>query len=207
MRAAHVVRRLPHWLGQALLVELAVYRGLARWVLRRPHVPAGSTPIGYARLVTPVLWLWTLASAVEVVVVDLIIWESWRIPLLVVGIWGVLWMLGMAGCYRTRPHLLTGEQLVLRGGFRLTVPVPLDAVASVATREEEMPGSIRSLAVVGDVLQVGVSGRTNVQLHLTGPTCLETPTGLVTVTRVGVWVDEPREMAALLRDRVAGSSG
>lgn len=199
MTVPDVVRRLPHWVRHALLVEVAVYRGLARWVLRRPDVPAGAEPVGYSRLVMPVLWLWIFASAVEVVVVDLVVWESWRLPVLVVGIWGLLWMLGMAGCYRSRPHLLTADAFVLRGGFRTVVPVPLVALERMASREEDMPGTVRSVAVVDDLLQVGVSGRTNLQLELTGPTTLETPTGPATVTRVGVWVDEPREVAALLR--------
>lgn len=187
----------------ALLLEVAVWRGLLRWVLRRPDVPPGAEPIGYSRLVMPVLWLWIVACAVEVVVVDLIIWESWRLPLLVVGVWGVLWMLGMAGSYRTRPHLLTGDTFVLRGGLRTTITVPLDAVATVAAREEDMPGSIRSIAVVDDLVQVGVSGRTNLQLTLTAPATLQTSSGPVTVTRVGAWVDEPREVAARLRQGVS----
>ncbi len=183
----------------ALLLELAVWRGLLRWLLRRPDVPADAEPVGYSRLVMPVLWLWIVACAVEVVVVDLVIWESWRLPLLVLGVWGVLWMLGMAGSYRTRPHLLTPDTFVVRGGLRVTVAVPLEAIGSVATREEDLPGSIRSLAVSGDLLQVGVSGRTNLQLELSAPTTLGTPTGPATVTRVGVWVDEPREVARRLR--------
>jgi hypothetical protein len=46
---------------------------------------------------------------------------------------------------------------------------------------------------------VGVGSRTNLELVLTGPTTLETPHGPATVSRVGLWVDEPREVAELLR--------
>jgi hypothetical protein len=199
-----LLRRAGALLRDAVLLEVAVWRGLARWVARRPDVPRGQVPVGYARLVTPVLLLWVFASAVEVVVVDLVLpWASLRVPLLVVGLWGVLWMLGMLGAYRTRPHLLADELLVVRGGLRLAVPVPLAAVEQAIAREEDMPGSIRSLAVVDDLLQVGVSGRTNLQLRLTGPTTLGTPKGPVTVTRVGAWVDEPREVAAVLRRRLS----
>lgn len=197
-----VVRRLAGWAWTALLLEVAVYRGLLRWVLRRPDVPAGATPIGYARLVTPVLALWIFASAVEVPVVDLLLpWDSLRLPVLVVGIWGVLWMLGLLGAYRTRPHLLLEDELVIRCGLRVEVRLPRSALASAVAREADLPSSLRSVAIAEDLLQVGVSGRTNLQLRLTGPTTLNTPKGPVTVTRVEIWVDEPREVSSLLRLR------
>ena len=52
------------------------------------------------------LWLWIFGSATEVVVLDVLLsrwWTPLRIPLLVVGVWGVVWMLGMMSAYRTRP--------------------------------------------------------------------------------------------------------
>ena len=41
------------------------------------------------------------------------------------------------------------------------------------------------------------------ELVLTGPTTRETPHGPSTVARVGLWVDEPREVADLLRRRLS----
>ena len=60
------------WVVFAVRFEVALYVALTRWLLRRPDVPAGATPWGYARLVTPVLWLWIFGSATEVVVVHVI---------------------------------------------------------------------------------------------------------------------------------------
>ena len=48
---------------------------------------------------------------------------------------------------------------------------------------------------------VGVSSRTNLELVLTSPTTFQTPHGPSTVARVGLWVDEPREVAEVLRRR------
>ena len=42
------LRGLPALAGEAFLLELALYRSLARWIVRRPDVPGGATPIGYA---------------------------------------------------------------------------------------------------------------------------------------------------------------
>ena len=202
------VRRAAGVAWAALRLELSLYRALGRWVARRPEVPAGSTPIGYARLVTPMLWLWIFGSAVEVVVLDVVLrrWlPSWQVPLLVLGVWGVLWMLGMLAAYRVRPHLLQHDVLVLRDGIHARVDVPLAAVAGTRQVEHELPGLLRSVHVEpaedGRRLLVGVSSRTNLELVLTAPTVLRTPQGPETVTRVGLWVDEPREVAELLRRR------
>jgi hypothetical protein len=190
---------------EALLLELALYRSLVRWLARRPDVPRGAAPIGYAQLVAPMLWLWIFGSATEVVVVEVVLqgleagWaEAVRLPLLIVGVWGVLWMFGMLAAYRVRPHLLTENSLVIRSGARTRVDLPLGAVRSVRSVEHDLPGVVRSLHRQGEVVLVGVGSRTNLELVLVGPTRLMTSKGEVTVERVGLWVDDPRAVAGQL---------
>ncbi len=201
-----VVRRVRRFAWAALTLEVTLYLALGRWIVRRPDVPAGTTPIGYSRLVAPMLWLWIFGSATEVVVLDVLLsrwWTPLRIPLLVVGIWGLVWMLGMLAAYRTRPHLLGETSLQVRDGIHARVDVPLARIASVRSVDHELPGLLKSVHVEGEgdgaILLIGVGSRTNLELVLTGPTTLETPHGPTTVARVGLWVDEPREVAALLR--------
>lgn len=204
-----VLRRLPRLAWEALLVELALYRSLARWVVRRPDVPAGSTPIGHGRLAGPMLWLWILGSAAEVVVLDLVLhrWvPSLRLPLLVVGVWGVLWMLGLLASMRVRPHLLGDTELVVRTGARTYVTVPLAAVDHVRGTTHAVPGVVRSLHEDDGLLLVAMGSETNLELVLSGPTRLATSAGHRTVSRVALWVDEPREVAATLR-AVAATRG
>ena len=191
---------------EALLLELALYRSLARWVVRRPDVPAGTTAIGYAQLAGPMLWLWIFGSATEVVVVEVLLrhWDSpisdaVRLPVLVLGVWGVLWMLGMLASYRVRPHVLTDEVLTIRSGARTRVVVPLDAIESTRGVQHDLPGVIKSLHAEDDLLLVGVSSSTNLELVLARPTTLDTSSGPITASRVGLWVDEPREVSATLR--------
>lgn len=200
------LRRLPALAWEAVLLELALYRSLARWGARRPDVPAGATPIGYAQLVGPMLWLWIFGSATEVVVVEVVLrqvrtgWaEVIQVPLLVVGIWGLVWMLGLMAAYRVRPHLLFADRLRVRNGARTWVDVPLGAVVTTHPAEHELPSSLRSVHDQDGLLLVGVSGRTNLQLVLSGPTVLRTSKGETTADRVGLWVDEPRAVAETLR--------
>lgn len=203
-----LLRRLPGLLRDALLYEVSLYRSLVRWIARRPDVPPGATPIRYSRLVAPMLWLWIFGSTVEVVVVEVVLrhidqpWaDTARVPLLVLGIWGVVWMLGMLASYQVRPHLLTGTELRVRSGARTWLILPLETVEAAHPVEHELPGVIRSLHVEGALALVGVGGRTNLELKLAGPTTVSTSMGRATATRVGIWVDEPREIAALLRPR------
>jgi hypothetical protein len=197
------VRRAAAFLWSALILELALYGQLVRWIVRRPDVPVGATPVPYSRLATPVVWLFIFGSTVEVVAFDLILsrWLTFlRLPFLVLGVWGVVWMLGLMASYRMRPHLLTDTHLHVRNMARTEVVVPLDAVerVTVADRDE---GGIRSLKVVDDALLVMVSGRTNLQLTLAEGTTLATPGGELAPATLGLWVDEPREVAELVRAR------
>lgn len=201
-----LLRRLPGLLRHALLHELSLYRSLVRWLARRPDVPRGATPIGYSRLVAPMLWLWIFGSTVEVIGVEVLLRhldQPWahaiRVPLLVLGIWGVVWMLGMLASYRVRPHLLTDAELRARSGARTWLVLPLGAVEGTRPVEHDVPGVIRSLHVDGALALVGAGSRTNLEMILTGPTTLSTSKGEITVSRVGIWVDEPREIAAQIR--------
>ena len=53
--------RIWYFTKEAVLLELAIWRSLARWAACRPDVPQGATPVGYGRLVAPVMWLWIIA--------------------------------------------------------------------------------------------------------------------------------------------------
>jgi hypothetical protein len=208
-----LLRRLPALLREAFLFELALYRSLARWVARRPDVPSGATPIGYSHLITPMLWLWIFGSTVEVVVVEVVLRhldQPWaaalRMPLLLLGIWGVAWMLGMLASNRVRPHLLTDTELRVRNGARTWLTVPLEAIESSRPVEHEVPGVIRSLHVENALALVGAGSRTNLELVLDGPTTVSTSKESVTVDRVGIWVDEPPAIAAQIKPRLGALS-
>jgi hypothetical protein len=123
-----------------------------------------------------------------------------RIPFLVLGVWGLVWMLGLMASYRMRPHLLTDTELHVRNMARTRVVVPLDSVTQVRVADVD-ESSIRSVRVVDDALLVLVSGRTNLQLTLAEGTTISSPVGEIAPATVGLWVDEPREVAAMLRRR------
>lgn len=108
-------------------------------------------------------------------------------------------MLGLMASYRVRPHLLSEDRLIVRNGARTWVDVPLADIVSAGAAEHELPGVIAAVHHDGDLLLVGVSSRTNLELTLRGPRALDTHSGTVETGRVGLWVDDPRVVIAQLR--------
>jgi hypothetical protein len=101
---------LPHRsLGMAkhaLIFELNLDKSLLRWLSRRPSIPPGFEPVGYAQPATPMMALWIFASAATLPLVHVLVpWHGVRISLLAIGVRGLVWLGALAGL-RTYPHLL-----------------------------------------------------------------------------------------------------
>ncbi|EXG79822.1 hypothetical protein [Cryptosporangium arvum] len=177
---------------RAVLFELRIYRNLARWVARRPDVRGGE-PFGYAQLVTPVLCLWIFGSAVETVVVHFILpWEGIRLVADIVGIWGLLWMLGLLAGMRTYPHLVTPQGLRVRHGGNFDLKLPWEIIASVTTQRTNLESSIRTLRLIDDELFVAVNNEVNVRVVLTEPIIVKDRE----VTAVSFLADDPKALVA-----------
>ena len=65
--------RLRWLLGRAWAMEIHGYQSIFRFVFRRPRVPAGSVGFTYSAPILSILIVFTVVSAVELVVVDLIV--------------------------------------------------------------------------------------------------------------------------------------
>jgi hypothetical protein len=154
-------------------------------------------------MVTPVLALWIFGSAVEIPVAHLLIpWHGLRIAVLILGVWGLLWMIGLLAGLRSYPHLLDTESLRVRNGPMHDIPIPLAAIARVSSRESSLPSSIWVLQVettdAGIHLNVAVSGQVNVHVALRLPLPVVTRKGPMTITAISFWADEPRPLVARL---------
>ncbi len=193
----------------ALVFELNIYKSLLRWLLRRPSIPAGFEPVGYAQLATPMMGLWTFGSALELPLAHVLVpWHGVRIALLVIGAWGLLWMLGALAGLRSYPHLLGSHTLRTRNGATHDIAIPWEAIAHVTTQDRSLPSSMWVLQPQetehGTHLNVAVSGRVNVHLALRTPLAVSTKKGDMTITGLSLWADEPRAVATRIR-RHAGS--
>lgn len=192
-------------------LESRQYRDIWWWVRRRCDVPTQATAVPYAQLAAPVIWIFVVVSAIEVVVVHILLhpWPIVRWIAFVAGVWSLIWMIGMLASYRVRPHWLDETELRIRCGAVAEISVPLAMIAGVSLQERDLGSSTRVSQLdtddSGTWCGIGVSGRTNVQLRLTQPVTIHRPglfaTGTVSVDSVGCWVDEPRAVHTLLTKR------
>ena len=158
-------------LRRALRYELSMWRSLYRWVFRRPGLPGERFP--YADVITPVIWAFIVVSAIEVPVAHLLVpWPAVKQVLLVVGIYGLLWMVGMLAGYRVNPHTVDDAGLHIRHGGTVHVFVPWDAIGAVRMRRRSYEGS-RSIRVEGEgperALAFAMGGQTTLDVVLCRP--------------------------------------
>lgn len=192
---------------RAVAFEIALYRSLFRWVTRRPHVPPGGAAFSYVGAVALLLWVFIGVSAVELVVVHLLLpWETVRLVADVVGIWGLVWMLGLAASYTVHPHVVTASGLRVRQGHGIDITVPWDAVATVGVRERSRDTS-KALQVDRSehavVLNVVMGSRTDVDVRLRRPLLVPVRGGEESVTEVRLYADDPRALVAAAREHLA----
>jgi hypothetical protein len=116
--------------------EAGIWRSLYRWLTRRPHAtdPAAAL-FGYASQVTPLLLAFIFLSALEIPILSLLLpWPAVRYSLLVLGVWGLLWVLGLLASLRTNPHVASEAGLRLRSGFQFDASIPWDQISAIRPR-------------------------------------------------------------------------
>lgn len=192
----------------ALVTEWRMYVGAARMLTRRSDVPDDAVALPHVGAVSVLLWAFTAVSAVELVALHVVLpWEGVRLAADVLGIWGVVWCLGLTACHYVYPHLATAEGLELRlQRHRPAVVVPWTSVASVRVRERSLESGAALVVDPARVLSVGVAKRTSLDLALSRPLAVEVKGVTHEVDEVRVYVDDPREAAALLRELRSGGA-
>jgi hypothetical protein len=190
-------------LRRVLVYELAMWRSLYLWVLRRPAVRGERFP--YAGIVTPVIWAFIVVSAIEVPIVHFLVpWDGVRGALLFAGVYGVLWMVGMLAALRVHPHTVDDGGLHVRHGGTVHLLVPWAEIESVRRRRRPYEGS-RSIRPLGEgddrVLAVVVGSQTTVDVELRRPLPLLAWRGdTEPVTQLRIFADDDGGLAARLRD-------
>ncbi len=201
------VRSVASFAYRAVRYEIRLYISLARCLMRRPNVPADAVPIGYAKATTPVVWLWIFASALEIPLIHVLIpWDTVRIIGLAIGVWGLIWMLGLLASLHIYPHLLNASQLRVRNGPSIALAVPWDSIDSLTPRRADLPSSARTFQPEhtdsGTHLRIGVSGQVNVHATLVAPLTVSTPRGPMEIVELSFLVDDPRAFVKRAREYV-----
>jgi hypothetical protein len=179
-------------------MEIGVWRSLFFWITRRvPGAGPDTEAFSYSRQVAPIIGAFIFVSLIELPVVHLLIpWDSVRIVVLILSVWGLLWMFGYAASVKVFPHLLDARGLRVRYGATVDVRVPWDAVAEVRAARGSV-GSGKSVVVEDGVASVPVMKQTRVEVRLREPTALTGAPEAVTAVRL--YADDPRAFVAAAR--------
>lgn len=194
-------------IGRATAMERANWIAIGRFLARRPHVPPGASGFSYDASSRPTLITILCVSVVEVVAVDLIThrWPWVRFPLLVLGIWGALFMVGLLLAMITRPHAVGPAGIRLRNGGEVDLDLPWEVIRGVSVRRRR----------IADAPTFGISGppdaltlhhvvdeRTDIEIALEHPVEVTLPQATLTVTRVHLAVDDPTGFADAVRRHI-----
>lgn len=203
--------------ARAVGMEKLVYASIGRAILRRPAIPDGVRGFAYHAPTLTLLVVFIVLSAVEIFVVDMIVhrWLWIRIPLLVLGVWGVVWMVGVLCAHFMRPHVVGPEGVRVRDGMDMDIAVAWRDIRSVAVRKRSYePKTPRVIEVEGGrVLVRHVTNETNIEIVLEGPTVVVLPGappkgGEQVVDAIRFWADEPEALLDEVRRHIgADASG
>jgi hypothetical protein len=126
-----------------------------------------------------------------------------RFVLLLTGVWGLVWMIGLLASLYVYPHLLGPTTLVVRYGASHRIVLPWDAVESINHRQRDLDSTVWTLqpreTEDGVDLQAGVSGQVNVHARLRRPTVVSTAKGPMEIVELSFFADDPRAVVAHAR--------
>jgi hypothetical protein len=203
--AARAVNRVFGVLIRAVRLEILMYVSIVRAIIRRPAVPPGARGFRYHSSVLTILVIFTVLTAAELVVVDLIVhrWVPVRITFLVLGIWGLVWMIGLTCAHITRPHTVGPNGIRVRNGMDLDAHVTWDDVYSVEIRKQVHEPKTPKIVEDGGsrTLTIGIGNETNIEIDLERPTIVRLPGraskgGEQEVTAIRLWADDPKAFLA-----------
>ena len=144
------------------------------------------------------------AFATELVLVHLLVPDSlgWlRLALLVLSLYGVLWILGWALGLHVFPHRLRDDVLELRLGSLYRATIPLDSIVTLR-RERSKSGTRTRLDAHDGAAALWVGGRVDLHVTIDRPVLVERPLGEpLEVTSISFAADDAPRLATRLRGR------
>jgi hypothetical protein len=191
------IGRLVRWL---VVTEIGVWRSLFFWVTRRvPGMGPRAQAFSYSRQIAPIIAAFIFVSLIELPVVHLLIpWDPVRLVVLIVSVWGLLWMIGMLASMKVFPHLLDEHGLRIRYGAGIDIRIPRDAIATVRAKRRSAPTK-QTVGVEGTVADVAVMKQTRVDVVLREPTSIELPDGPAELTELRFYADDARAVVEAAR--------
>lgn len=178
--------------------ELKVFGALWHGIRGRRVLPPDARAIGYAGGLALPMGILVVLGVVEIVAAELLVpWLWLRLVLLIAGLYGLLWVLGLLAATRVYPHAVGPAELRLRFAVLTEVVVPLAKLGAV---RRELCGSHDGMVEAGDgTLSFAVNGTTNLVLALTEPHRVDLGRrGSHSIERIRLYADDPDAALRLL---------
>lgn len=184
--------------------ELRAFLSLALLLGGRRDVPKDARAFGYGNGSLALPLALAVVSAIELVVVHLLVPWTWlQIALLILTLWGVLFVLGYLASRVVHPHFLTGEELHLRWGHSTVLVTPLSNITAVESHTDHR----HTQPVIEDgKLVLTAFQSTNVRLRFAAPVPAAAPVSKRALPpgfrtdEVLLFVNAPGSFIATLRD-------
>jgi hypothetical protein len=193
---------LPAPVTWFLRTEAGIVRALWWAVRRRRAVEPADIVVPYTDRIGVLLGMTAGLGGVEAVVVHVLVpWATVRWVLLGLSVYGLLWVAGLACSLRQHPHVLRGDELLLRFGHFRTTRVPLAGL--VGARRDVRTGHEHNVEIDGGALSLSVAGETAVELAFDPAAEVEVRGRVERVVRVRFFADDPGAALRLLRQRAA----
>jgi hypothetical protein len=187
-------------------LEIGIWKSLYLFARRKvAGVRPGDQPFPYVGHVSMVLMGFIFASIVELPLFHVIIpWESVRLVVDILCLWGLAWMLGYSASLKVYPHLLGETSLRVRHGSGTDIDIPWERIAEVRAKRRDTEKD--RLHVVDEVAMLPLLKETNVEVVLREPTPVTLPKGEQTLTEIRFHVDTKGFVAAA-RERLTARAG
>ncbi|HMS77067.1 hypothetical protein [Gordonia sp. (in: high G+C Gram-positive bacteria)] len=187
--------------------EVGMFAALGRLVARRPNVPAGAQVFTSHRDLARLMWILVPLTVLESVVVHFLIrllvpWPAVGIVVLILTVYGLLWVLGYVAGIAMNPHCLDDGTFLVRNGPRTCVSIPSEDIERVSPHNTEGLGLRPAFDDGSHTLSVPLVGRTNVAVTLRRPLHTQPLTEHREVRTVRFFVDDPREVVRHLRSAI-----
>ncbi|MDO9485310.1 MAG: hypothetical protein Q7K25_04525 [Actinomycetota bacterium] len=131
-------------------------------------------------------------------------WVRW--PLLIVSIWGLVWMFGLLAGLIVYPHLLESDGLRVRNGHTIEVVIPIDNINEVRAHTRSLMES-RTVQLDPEDNQhliIAMSSQVNMHVHLIDTQTAQLPGGNYRFSKLSFWADDTGPALLRLRELING---
>lgn len=191
---------LPRPVAFLVRQEVRMLGALIDGIRRRRDAAPGDRLLTYGGRLRGILGFMIGITIFELAIVEFLVPWTWlRWTLLILGVYGLIWVLGFAASAYTRPHLLDSGRLRLRMTTYADITVPLGTVSQVGGGG--IASHQRDVEVGDGKLAVSVFGLSNMSLTFAEPVDVDCgKEGRHAVRVVRFYADDPKAATAAIRE-------